>query len=142
MHIYFLEHIYEANLLAVGVSTITLILLAINSDIIKPRLSKICRVPVPMELIVVVIGTLLSYLMGWHSNYGVPVVGKIPPGIPFPEFPNMDMFRDAIIGSIAITIVIFANSYSMAKILAHRVGYTVDANQELLAQVRSKDFQL
>jgi hypothetical protein len=47
-----------------------------------------------------------------------------------------------IIGSIAITLVTFANSYSMAKILAHRVGYTVDANQELLAQVRNKDFKI
>ncbi|CAL1539051.1 unnamed protein product [Lymnaea stagnalis] len=96
---------------------------------IKPRL----LMPIPMELIVVVLGTVISYFVKLEETYGVKVVGDIPIGIPAPTLDAFPYITEVIADAIAIAIVSFAISVSMAKIFAKKHDYTVDSNQELLA---------
>ena len=60
--------------------------------------------------------------------------GKLPTGVPGPELPRIELLGDVLGGSVVIAIVAYTTSFSMAKILAIRQNYEVDANQELLAQ--------
>lgn len=53
----------------------------IMNEIVKPRASKLCRFPIPAELIAVLGGTLASYLLDFDTNYNVKLVGHIPLGL-------------------------------------------------------------
>ncbi|CAG0914345.1 unnamed protein product [Notodromas monacha] len=132
-HWYVLNHLKESNVVALIVSFVTMFILVINNDFVKPRLARRCSVPVPIELIAVVGGTLLSYLLNLNAEYKVPVIGEVPTGLPAPESPPLELLHDALAGSIVIAVVAYTTSYSMARIFARRLNYAIDANQELLA---------
>jgi MFS superfamily sulfate permease-like transporter len=66
---------FDSNVTAVLVSAIAMAVLAINNDHVKPRLAKKCRIPVPIELIVVVVGTVVSYFMNLHDTHGLSTIG-------------------------------------------------------------------
>ena len=40
-------------------------------------MAKKCSFPIPIQLIVVVFGTLFAYLFKFHDEYGVGIVGNI-----------------------------------------------------------------
>lgn len=46
----------------------------------QPRLAKRCAFPVPIEMIVVILGTLVSIYANLHETYGLSTVGTIPVG--------------------------------------------------------------
>ncbi|XP_070193261.1 prestin-like isoform X3 [Littorina saxatilis] len=100
-----------------------------NNPKIKPRLI----MPVPIELIVVVLGTVISYFVKLEEKYDVKIVGEVPVGIPPPSPQQFLYLKDVISDSIALGIVAFAISVSMAKILAQKHDYEIDSNQELVA---------
>jgi solute carrier family 26 protein len=43
-------------------------------------LAKRTRIPFPIELVAVVLGTTASYFLNLDSEYGISVVGHIPTG--------------------------------------------------------------
>ncbi|XP_076469470.1 prestin-like isoform X2 [Babylonia areolata] len=100
-----------------------------NNPKIKPRL----KMPIPIELIVVVLGTVISYFVNLQEEYNVEIVGDVPIGIPPPKAQQFGDLKDVVADSIALGIVAFAISVSMAKILAKKHDYDIDSNQELLA---------
>ena len=75
-HWYVIQNMLDSNVAAVLVSTIAMAILAINNDHVKPRLAKKCKLPVPIELIVVVLGTVVSYFMDLHDTHGLTTIGK------------------------------------------------------------------
>ncbi|KAK4883429.1 hypothetical protein RN001_006748 [Aquatica leii] len=101
--------------------------------VIKPRLANKCSLPIPIELIAVVLGTVASYFLELPTNYNVSVVGVIPSGIPAPTIPPFSLMDNILIDGVVIAIVSYAMSLSMALIFAQKLSYEVDANQELLA---------
>ena len=62
------------------ISFVCTTVLIINNEIIKPRLAKKCSFPVPIQLIVVVVATGISYGVGFETKWGVNVVGELPTG--------------------------------------------------------------
>lgn len=54
----------------------------VNNEILKPILAKRCRIPVPIELIVVVGGTLMATYSSIITDYGIKAIGTIPTGFP------------------------------------------------------------
>lgn len=98
----------------------------------NPKLKPKMFMPVPIELIVVVLGTLISYLAQLETKYKVKIVNDIPTGLPVPA-PPFQHLGDVIADAFALAIVVFAVSISMAKILAKKNDYEVNANQELVA---------
>lgn len=83
----------------------------------------------------VVGGTLISYVLQLGPVHHVRLVGTIPLGLPFPEFPPFRLLGLVAIDSIAIAIVSYTVTISMALIFAKKRNYEVRANQELLAMV-------
>ncbi|XP_071784286.1 prestin-like [Asterias amurensis] len=148
-YIEFFSKLSQVNVAAVITSIITIsFLVAINEirdflrhrgthvviDGVRQRVREPRRnIPVPSELIVIIVATVISYFGHFNDNLGLAVVGNIPTGIPAPRLPSLGYFSVLIGDAIAIAIVGFAVSISMAKIFAKKHKYEIDANQELLA---------
>ena len=65
-----------------GISAFTITIIVLNNELLKPKLSKLCIVPMPIQLIAAVGGTLASGYFDLAKNYNVTVVGDIPIGFP------------------------------------------------------------
>lgn len=68
--------------MAVTISVITIFILYLNNEWLKSKLSRVCMLPVPIELIAVVGGTLASRYLDLSSNYNIDTIGFIPTGFP------------------------------------------------------------
>ena len=108
--------------LIIGVSTIALMVL------IKRQVP---RIPGPLSA--VVLGTLLVWAFDLDSA-GIQIVGKVPSGLPSLVLPIPEWSLIASLLPLALTIALvgFAQTISIAKSLAHKQGYDIDANQELI----------
>lgn len=104
----------------------------------KPRLAKLCRFPLPAELIAVACGTLASVFLNLGSSYGVHLVGEIPLGLPSPAVPPIELIGKVALGALPISIVSYSISISMALVMSVKKKYNVRANQEMVALVRYK----
>lgn len=107
--------------------------------LLQPRCSKYCKFPLPAELIAVVGGTTISHFLKLGTVYNVRLVGDIPMGLPLPELPPIQLILMVAVDSIAIAIVSYTVTISMALIFAKKQNYEVDPNQELLAMVYKKN---
>lgn len=94
-----------------------------------------CKFPLPAELIAVVGGTLISSILNLGQEHNVKLVGDIPMGLPAPELPPVKLLWLVAVDSIAIAIVSYTVTISMALIFAKKQNYEVRPNQELLAMV-------
>lgn len=122
------------------ISFITCLIIALNNERLKPWVSKRSRVPVPIELLAIVIGTLASRYGHLREQYGISLVGEIPTGLPVPQVPPMALLPEVAVDAFTITMVTYTISMSMALIFAAKDKYEIDANQELLALGSSNVF--
>lgn len=106
----------------------------ILNEIVKPRMAKICRMPLPVELFGVVGGTLASYFLNL-GDYKVQLLGDIPVGLPEFQPPPFSLLKSVFVDSIAIAIVSYSVGMSLALMFAKKSRYEINANQELLALV-------
>lgn len=88
----------------------------------------------PSALIVVVIGTILTAFFGLQAH-GVTFVGEVPTGLPSFELPGLsiDDYTALFPIILVISLVSYMESIAVAKAIATKRGYKVDANQELIA---------
>ncbi|XP_051974170.1 prestin-like isoform X3 [Xyrauchen texanus] len=100
---------------------------------LNERFKKKLPIPIPGEIIVVIVSTGISYGMTMSENYGVEVVGKIPTGLLPPKIPDFSVLPNLFTDAIAIAVVGFSIAISLAKTFALKHGYSVDGNQELIA---------
>ncbi|XP_070557864.1 prestin-like [Ptychodera flava] len=119
---------YVTILLSISCITVLIII-----KLIEGKFSKQLRgYPLGAELIVVILGALASHLIGLE-DYGVDIIGDIPTGLPAPKLPSTTYMGSLVTDAIAIAIVVFAISVSMAALFGQKNNYKVDANQELVA---------
>lgn len=69
--------------------------------------------------------------MQLDTRQHVAVVGPIPRGLPTPSIPVFFLAKDVIWDAVAIIIVQGAIHMSMIKMMAQRLNYKVDENQEI-----------
>lgn len=88
----------------------------------------------PSALVVVVIGTLATVLFNLHTH-GVAIVGDVPKGLPSFMSPGFDLndLQALLPIILVIALVSYMESIAVAKAIANKRGYKVDANQELIA---------
>ncbi|XP_020300583.1 solute carrier family 26 member 10-like isoform X1 [Pseudomyrmex gracilis] len=128
------DSLNDINTTAIILSCVTIIVLMFNNEILKPRVSKLCAFPIPIEMLAVIIGTVVSMQMNLADTYNVITVGHIPVGLPVPSVPPLSLIPHILVDSVVITMVAYTISMSMALIFAQKVGYEIDSNQELMAQ--------
>jgi SulP family sulfate permease len=87
----------------------------------------------PGALTVVVLGTILVAALGLNER-GVAIVGQVPSGLPSLTTPTFDLavLRELAPIAIAIALVGFMESISVAKAFARKNRYEIDANKELI----------
>ncbi|KAM9704773.1 prestin isoform 1-T1 [Menidia menidia] len=101
--------------------------------VINERYKKKLPIPIPGEIIVVIVSTGVSYGLSLSDDYKVDVVGKIPTGLSPPAVPEFSLLPSLITDSFAVAIVGFSMGISLAKTFALKHGYSVEGNQELIA---------
>lgn len=134
------KNLPNLNWAAFVISLITCVVIALNNELLKPWVSKRSRVPVPVELLAIVVGTLVSKFGGLKEQFGISLVGHIPTGLPVPQVPAIELIPQVAVDAFTITMVTYTISMSMALIFAAKEKYEIDANQELLALGASNVF--
>ena len=109
--------------------TIVLVFLKYCNEKYKKRM----RVPMPAELIVVVIVTTASYFGDFHNRFRMRIVSGISQGFPDPQIPVLPDFAADMPDVIAIAVVSFTISMSQAKAMSHKHHYPINYNQDLFA---------
>ena len=87
----------------------------------------------PGALVAVVGATVAVAVLGL-GGAGVSTVGAVPAGLPKPGLPLLDLevARALIPTALAISLVGFMESISVAKVFARKHGYRLDAGKELV----------
>ncbi|XP_066283849.1 prestin-like [Branchiostoma lanceolatum] len=132
--------IAQTNVAAVITSLICIIVLLVGKEVNLRYKDKLRGIPIPTELIVLIIATLISYYTDLNGNYGVKIVGTIPTGLPVPKAPDVSQLLYVLPDAIVLSIVSFAVSLTLAKLFAKKYGYSIDDNQELIAYGASNLF--
>mmetsp|Transcript_11880 Transcript_11880/g.22013 ORF Transcript_11880/g.22013 Transcript_11880/m.22013 type:complete len:722 (+) Transcript_11880:277-2442(+) len=88
----------------------------------------------PVQLYVMILGTVVSYALDLHARFGLRVLGDIPSGLPQPGVPGaFDLVGQLVTPTIVIVAVGYSMSMATSKTFASKGGYEVSSNQELLA---------
>ncbi|CAG5134604.1 unnamed protein product, partial [Candidula unifasciata] len=132
----FFTNIKNTNIVTMSATLVAVLVLiaireGINSN--KTYKARMKGIPVPGELMVIIVGTILSRHFALHKEFGVAVIGHIPKGFPAVSFTFVKYLPDVIGESFAICFTAFATSFAISKILADKHNYIVDPNQELIA---------
>ncbi|CEF70444.1 FI18412p1 [Strongyloides ratti] len=128
-----IKNIYKTNLINLGLTIIAIIFLVIGKEIISPRIKKYTSIPIPFELILVIITTILSSIFNFKENYNINIVDNIPQSFPMPKLPNFKLIPLVFTDCISIAIVCYILVISMAKLFARKHKYHVDTRQEMYA---------
>ena len=118
---------------ALVISIVTMTILAVVKTHINERFAKKMPAPFPIELIIVVFGTLISYLSKFNANFKVDVIGDIPAGLPGPVMPPFFILKDMITQCFLTAVVSFAINFSLADLFSKKHRYKININQELFA---------
>ncbi|XP_061022322.1 prestin isoform X2 [Dama dama] len=127
-----LQNVKNLNVCSLGVGLMVFGLLLGGKEF-NERFKEKLPAPIPLEFFAVVMGTGISAGFNLHESYNVDVVGTLPLGLLPPANPDTSLFHLVYVDAIAIAIVGFSVTISMAKTLANKHGYQVDGNQELIA---------
>lgn len=127
-----MENVPHANLAELVISLLCLAVLVPVKEV-NSRFRERLRTPIPVEIITVIIATGITYAFSLDSKYDIQIVGHIPAGFPEPRLPALETVPEIAGDTVAITLVGYAVSVSLAMIYADKHGYSIDPNQELLA---------
>ncbi|XP_072097511.1 chloride anion exchanger-like [Mobula birostris] len=134
--IYTLKHIFthitESNVADIIISLIIMSVVFVFKEINDQFKSKL-PVPIPIEVIMTIIATGVSYAFNFKETYNVDIVGRLPSGYETPLPPNTAVLQQSFGDAFSIAIVGFAVAFSVAKVYSIKHDYTIDGNQELVA---------
>ncbi|EFA84847.1 Sulfate transporter [Heterostelium album PN500] len=125
-----ISHIKDINGYTVLMGSVSLAIL-IGVKYINNRL----RYKIPTAIIILVLGTLISYLVDVKGKLGIKIVDNIPSGIPSPHTVPLtfDKISKMIVGAFIVSILGFVESISIGKKFAAYKKYSIHTSQELVA---------
>lgn len=90
---------------------------------------------IPGVLLAVVGATFVTWQFDLAALHHLSVIGSLPRGLPILQGPIVSLaeFQALLSAAVAIAFVSFADMSVLSRTYAHRGGYEVDANQELIA---------
>ncbi|NWR76766.1 S26A9 protein, partial [Centropus unirufus] len=121
----------KTNVASLVYALVSAVLLMIVKELNLKYMKKI-RMPIPMEIIIVIVATAISGSFDMPEKYGMPVVGKISMGFPAPTLPLVNKWKDMIGTAFSLAIVSYVINLAMGRTLAAKHGYDVDPNQVML----------
>ncbi|NWV16217.1 S26A9 protein, partial [Origma solitaria] len=118
----------QTNLASLVYALVSAVLLIIVKELNLKYMKKI-RLPIPMEIIIVIVATAISGSFNMPDKYGMPIVGKISMGFPEPTLPLVSKWKDMVGTAFSLAIVGYVINLAMGRTLAAKHGYNVDPNQ-------------
>ncbi|WP_217585841.1 SulP family inorganic anion transporter [Lentibacillus saliphilus] len=114
----------EINVVTLAIGVGSIVLLVVFKKFIP-------KIPGPIVVVSLSILTVFGLKL---QNQGVTIVGEVPSGLPGLSLPAISIDSIMILLPIALTIsfVGFMESVAMAKAIASKEKYKIDANQELI----------
>lgn len=126
------KNIHHTNFCDVITSAICIAALVAAKELGDRYKDKI-KIPLPTELVVIVVATLVSHYCNFNEVYGSSVSGVIPTGFIPPKVPDLSLVSNIALDAIPLAVVSFAFTISLSEMFAKKYSYTVDANQEMFA---------
>ncbi|CAJ0962348.1 unnamed protein product, partial [Ranitomeya imitator] len=126
------RELQKTNIGSLVTSIIAIVVLLLMKFLNEKFTSKLL-IPVPIELIMLIVSTGISYAVGLHNKFGIENVGHIPVGLKIPMLPDFSLLGDIVGNAFTIAVVGYAITISLGKVFASKHGYKVDSNQELIA---------
>lgn len=118
------KHISQSNLITLAIGIVSIFILLVFKRFAKRF---------PASLLIVVLSTVLVYYLNLHEQ-GVSIIGEVPKGFPVFSLPTLKLESIQALLPIALTIafVSFMESIAVAKSIASKEKYKLDANNELI----------
>ncbi|XP_053572550.1 pendrin-like [Bombina bombina] len=126
------KNIAKTNIADLIAGLLTFIVCVVVKEI-NDRYKHILRVPIPIEVIVTIVATGISYGANLELKYNAGIVKSIPSGFIPPMTPDVSMFSDMIGSAFSIGIVAYAVAVSVGKVYATKHNYAINGNQEFIA---------
>ncbi|XP_035245576.1 sulfate anion transporter 1 [Anguilla anguilla] len=126
------KNIHMTNFCDVITSAICITVLVAGKEL-QDRYKSRLKIPLPTELVVVAMATLVSHFADLGGRYSSSISGAIPTGFIQPEMPSFQLMPRVALDAIPLAIISFAFTVSLSEMFAKKHGYTVRANQEMIA---------
>jgi sulfate permease, SulP family len=121
----FVANLGDAHRTTVVLATAVLVFLFVGTHLLP-------KAPVPLVAILLAAAVVALLDLGAE---GVELVGSVPPGLPTPRWPDVDLsdVTALLLPALGVTVVAYTDNALTGRGFATRGGYRIDANQELLA---------
>jgi len=121
---------FASNLAQVHLPTLTLA--AVGLAFLLLAAWRIPRAPVPLLGMLLATSAVALFDL---RNRGIEVIGTIPAGLPAPAIPTVGLadVSALLLPAVGVAVVAYSDNVLTGRIFASRNGYSVDADQELLA---------
>uniref|UniRef100_A0A8C5UMN8 Sulfate transporter n=1 Tax=Malurus cyaneus samueli TaxID=2593467 RepID=A0A8C5UMN8_9PASS len=126
------RNISQANLCDVITSAICIVVLVTAKELGDKYKHKL-KFPLPTELVVIAVATLVSHYGKLNEVYGSSVSGAIPTGFIPPKVPEFNLMLRVAVDALPLAIVSFVFTVSLSEMFAKKYAYTIRANQEMFA---------
>ncbi|XP_053321669.1 pendrin-like [Spea bombifrons] len=125
-------NIWKTNIADLIAGLLTFIVCVVVKEM-NDRYKHILRVPIPIEVLVTIVATGISYGVNLEKKYNAGIVKTIPSGFIPPMTPDVSMFAEMIGSAFSVGIVAYAVAVSVGKVYATKHNYSIDGNQEFIA---------
>ncbi|KAG8577267.1 hypothetical protein GDO81_010118 [Engystomops pustulosus] len=125
-------NIGKTNIADLIAGLLTLLVCIVVKEL-NDRYKHIIKVPIPIEVLVTIVATGISYGANLEQKYNAGIVKKIPNGFIPPMTPDVSLFQEMIGSAFSIGIVAYAVAVSVGKVYATKHNYAINGNQEFIA---------
>ncbi|KAI1881981.1 hypothetical protein AGOR_G00245810 [Albula goreensis] len=126
------KNIQNTNFCDMITSAICIAVLVAGKEL-QDRYKNRLKIPLPTELVVVAVATVVSHFADLNGKYSSSISGAIPTGFIPPKVPSFDLMPRVAFDAIPLAVISFAFTVSLSEMFAKKHGYTVRANQEMMA---------
>ena len=128
-----LVNIHRSNVASIIASAILILIIYLVKRFVNEKYKKKLRVPIPIDLLVLILATIVSFYADLYKRFDISIVKDVPVGVPAPRIPDLSLGVDYLVDGLVIIIVAFAQNVSIAKLMGLKHNYKVDSNQEMFA---------
>ncbi|XP_066502074.1 sulfate anion transporter 1 [Hoplias malabaricus] len=126
------KNIHKTNFCDMITSAICIAVLVAGKEL-QERYKNRLKMPLPTELVVVALATIVSHFADLSGQYSSSISGAIPTGFIPPKVPSFELMPRIALDAIPLSVISFAFTVSLSEMFAKKNGYTVRPNQEMLA---------
>ncbi|XP_050949447.1 sulfate anion transporter 1 [Labeo rohita] len=126
------KNIHKTNFCDLITSAICITVLVAGKEI-QDRYKDRLKIPLPTELVVVAVATIVSHFADLNGQFSSSISGAIPTGFVPPKVPSFELMPRVAYDAIPLAVISFAFTVSLSEMFAKKNGYTVKPNQEMIA---------